>query len=207
MPAYQATIASGETTLKTLQLTRVAPAGQNRKAFLSAFADELVARLIALPPSKWAEMLGHVDRFRSERLLMAWFKDPADQAMATQTGFDGAVRQDPGDYLYPVDSNVTPASKINAIATRRLRLDVSLDEVGNALNTLEVTWENPIDTALGKPYRELPTLENLRILGTYFRLLVPERSRVESVSGGTFDELTGPRSSGTKPAGRRLERI
>jgi uncharacterized protein DUF4012 len=192
VPSYEATISSGETTLKTLQLTRVAAPGENRKAFLSAFADELFSRLIALPPDKWAEMLGHVDRFRSERLLLAWFKDPADQAMAVRTGFDGAVRQEAGDYVYPVDSNVTPASKINAIATRTLRLDVALDDVGNALNTLEVTWENPIDTPLGEPYRELPTAEDMRILGMYFRLLAPERSRVESVWGGTFDELTGP---------------
>ena len=192
VPGYDATISSGETTLKTLQLTRVAEPGEDRKAFLSAFADELFARLIALPPNKWTEMIGHVDRFRSQRLLLAWFKDPEDQAMAAATGFDGAVRQDPGDFLYPVDANVTPASKINAIATRSLHLDVSLDDVGNALNTLEVSWDNPIDTPAGAPIRELPTLEDLRILGTYFRLLVPERSRVEEVSGGTLDELTGP---------------
>jgi len=192
VPKYDVTISPGETTLKTLQLTRVAEPGEDRKAFLSAFADELFAELSALPPERWAEMAGHVDRFRSQRLLLAWFKDPQDQAVVAKAGFDGAVRQDAGDFVYPVDSNVTPASKINAIATRRLRLDVSLDEVGNALNTLEVTWENPIETEIGKPYRELPTLENLRILGMYFRLLAPERSRVEAVSGGTFDELTAP---------------
>jgi hypothetical protein len=192
VPEYDATISAGETTLKTLQLTRIAAPGENRKAFLSAFADVLFARLTVLPPEKWAEMLGQVDRFRSERLLLAWFKDPSDQAMAVRTGFDGAVRQDAGDYVYPVDSNVTPASKINAIATRTLRLDVALDDVGNAVNTLEVTWENPIETEVGRPYRELPTLEDLRILGMYFRLLAPVRSRIESVSGGTFDELSGP---------------
>ncbi len=192
VPAYDATIGSGETTLKTLQLTRIPLPGENRKAFLSAFADELFARLLALPPSKWGEVLGHVDTFRSQRLLLAWFKDPADQALAADSGFDGAVRQDPGDFVYPVDSNVVPASKINAIATRHLQLDVVIDELGNALNTLEVTWENPIDTEIGRPYRALPEHEDLRILGMYFRLLAPERSRVESVSGGTFDILTAP---------------
>jgi hypothetical protein len=190
--SYGATIAPGETTLKTLQLTRVADPGVNRKAFLSAFADELLPRLLALPPDNWSQVLGHLDRIRSERLLLAWFKDPVDQQTAVRTGFDGAVRQDGGDFLYPVDSNVAPASKINAIATRELRLDVEIDAVGNARNTLEVTWHNPIDTEIGKPYRDLPTLEDERILGMYFRLLAPERSRIEAVSGGTFDELSGP---------------
>ena len=51
VPAYGVTIASGETTLKALQNTRVAtdPA-TNRKAFLSAFADQLFGSLLSLPP-------------------------------------------------------------------------------------------------------------------------------------------------------------
>jgi hypothetical protein len=192
VPEYGATIASGETTLKTLQLTRVAKPGENRKAFLSTFADRLFGGLLALPPRKWADILGQADTFRTQRLLLAWFRNADDEAFATRGGFDGAVRQDAGDYIYPVDSNVAPASKLNAIATRSLDIDVAIDPFGNARNTLRVTWDNPIDTPLGTPYRELPTLENLRILGMYFRLLAPERSRVESVSGGSFVKLTAP---------------
>jgi hypothetical protein len=203
VPEYKATIASGETTLKTLQLTRVAKPGENRKAFLSTFADHLFERLLSLPPRQWLDMLGRADTFRSQRLLLAWFKDASDEALATRGGFDGAVRQDPGDYLYPVDSNVFPASKINAIATRTMHLDVAIDPLGNARNTLDVTWDNPIDTPIGKPYRELPELEKLRILGMYFRLLAPERSRIEDVSGGTLVQLTAPAVVGEE-AGRAV---
>jgi hypothetical protein len=192
VPEYKATIAPGETTLKTLQLTRVAKPGENRKAFLSAFAERLFGSLLSLPPRQWAQLVGQGDTFRTQRLLLAWFKNADDEGLATQGGFDGAVRQDPGDYLYPVDANVAPASKINAIATRSLRLEVAIDPLGNARNTLDVTWDNPIDKPIGKPYRELPELEKLRILGMYFRLLAPERSRIESVSGGSFVKLTSP---------------
>ena len=192
VPEYGTTIAPGETTLKTLQQTRVARPGENRKAFLSTFADQLFARLLGLPPRQWADVLGRVDTFRTQRLLLAWFKDADDEALVTRGGFDGAVRQDPGDYLYPVDANVAPSSKIHAIATRSLHLDVAIDTFGNARDTLDVTWDNPIDTPVGKPYRELPTLGELRILGMYFRLLAPERSRVESVSGGKLVQITAP---------------
>ena len=137
-------------------------------------------------------MLGQADTFRGQRLLLAWFANPTDEAVAVQGGFDGAIRQDPGDYLYPVDSNVAPASKLNAITTRSLNLNVALDPFGNALDTLDVTWDNPIETPVGAPYRELPTLENLRILGMYFRAIVPDRSRVESVSGGKLVPITAP---------------
>ena len=57
VPEYDATISSGETTLKVLQLTRSAPRGEDRKAFLSAFADRLFTALFTLPPDSWGELL------------------------------------------------------------------------------------------------------------------------------------------------------
>jgi hypothetical protein len=192
VPEYDVTIASGETTLKSIQLTRVPRPGENRKAFLSSFADRLFERLLAMPPRQWVDLLAQAETFGRQRLVIGWFKDTDDQSLARRGGFDGAVRKDAGDYLYPVDSNVAPASKMNAIVTRSLRLEVSLDRLGNANNTLDVTWANPIETAAGAPYRKVPTLESLRILGMYFRLLAPEGSRIESVSGGTLVKLTAP---------------
>ena len=192
VPEYGVTIASGETTLKALQLTRSALVpGENRKAFLSAFADRLLASLLELPAAKWGQLLGQVDAFRQGRLLQAWFGDPADQALVAGSGFDGAVRADPGDYVYPVDSNVAPSSKLNAVTTRSLDLAVQIDAVGNARNTLAVTWQNRIETADGAPYRALPSV-GAHTLGMYFRLLVPERSRVEGVSGGSYAPLSDP---------------
>ena len=193
VPDYGATIASGETTLKVLQLTRAPKApNQNRKAFLSAFADRLLGTLLALPPKQWGTILGEADTFRTQRLLLAWFRDADDQALVARGGFDGAIRQDPGDYVYAVDSNVAPTSKLNALTTRSLQLDVEIDAVGNARDTLAVTWDNRILTPEGKPYRELQFVGGARILGMYFRLLTPERSRIESVAGGSFVKLTAP---------------
>ena len=201
VPEYDATIASGETTLKALQLTRVARPGENRKAFLSAFADRLFDSLLALPPERWVDVVDQASTFRNQRLLLAWFSDPDDQALAARGGFDGAVRQDPGDYLYPVDSNVAPASKIHAIAIRSLDLEVVIDPEGHARNTLDVTWENPIDREAGQALRELPTLERSRILGMYFRVLAPEGSRIELVSVEASSSSRRRRSSAKRPAG------
>ena len=193
VPDYGVTTASGETTLKALQLTRTARVpGDNRKAFLSAFADRLLASLLGLPPAKWGQLLGDAEAFRQGRLLLAWFRDPADQALVAGGGFDGAVRADPGDYVYPVDSNVAPTSKLNAVTTRALDLAVQIDAVGNARNTLAVTWQNRIETAEGAPYRALPGEKPKHLLGLYFRLLVPERSRIEGVSGGSYAPLNDP---------------
>ncbi len=197
VPDYDVTIATGETTLKVLQNTRIAtdPAS-NRKAFLSAFADRLFDALLALPPARWTDLAGQGDRFQAGRLLLAWFADEGDQREIAKLGFDGAIRTEPGDYVYPVDSNVAPASKLNAVTDRSLDLEVRLDAYGNANDTLTVGWTNGIDTDAGRPYRELPNLEDLRTMGMYFRLYVPERSRLQAVSAGTTAPLGAPSDMG-----------
>ena len=194
VPGYNLTIASGETTLKLLQVIWAAAATEpaNRKAVLGPFADRLLTTLLGLPTSKWGTLLGDAETFRQGRLLLAWFRDPADEALVAGTGFDGAVRQDPGDYLYPVDANVAPVSKLNIVTTRSLDLSVQIDAVGNARDTLAVSWQNRIESADGVPYRALPEVGQLRILGMYFRALVADRSRVEAVSGGSYARLSYP---------------
>jgi uncharacterized protein DUF4012 len=191
VPAYNVTIESGETTLKALQLTRSAPPGEDRKAFLPAFADSLFGALFSLSSDSWAEVLSSAGTFRDGRLLLAWFTDPTEEAFAARAGLDGAVRQDPGDYVFPVDANVGPASKLNAWTSRTLDLSVDIDEFGNARHTLDVTWKNEVETPAGATYRDMDNVGG-RILGMYFRLLVPLRSRVEEVSGGTMTPVTGP---------------
>jgi Protein of unknown function (DUF4012) len=192
VPDYNVTIASDETTLKVLQLTRAASTpGANRKAFLSAFADRLLTSLLALPSRTWGDLLGSADAFSRGHLLQAWFRNEADQGLVARSGFDGAVRQDPGDYIYPVDSNVAPATKLNLLTTRRLDLAVQIDAVGNARDTLKVTWDNRIDAPDWAPYRAMDNVGG-HILGMYFRLLVPQRSRVEEVSGGGLAPVTDP---------------
>ena len=87
---------------------------------------------------------------------------------------------------------MAPVSKLNGVTTRSMRLDVQLDAVGNARNALAVTWQNRIDTGDGAAYRALPVDGALHILGMYFRALVPQRSRVEAVSGGGAVPVTDP---------------
>ncbi len=194
LPGYGLTIAPGETTLKLMQaIWEAAASGSaNRKAVLGPFAQQLFSSLLGLPPESWSQLAGDAETYRRERLLLAWFKDPAAQQLVVDSGFDGAVRQDPGDYVYPVDSNVAPTSKLNAVTTRSLDLQVQIDEYGNAVDHLRIQWANEIESDAGSPYRALPIVGDLRILGMYFRLLVPERSRVDEVSGGSYAPLSDP---------------
>ena len=178
VPEYDVTVATGETTLKTLQQTRVAPdPGTSRKAFLSAFADRLVDSLLALPLSTWTNLVANDDTFQAQHLILAWFGDAAPEALMVRLGMDGAIRMDPGDYVFPVDSNVSPVSKLSVVTSREIHLDVSLDDAGNATDALTMRWTNRIEEPAELPYTRLPRLESLTTLGMYFRAYVPEGSR------------------------------
>ena len=177
VPEFGVTVNAGETVMKSLQLTRAARTpDENRKAFLSAFADRLFSALLSLPPGRWPALANLADTFGSERLLQAWFTDPAAEALADETGVDGGVRQDAGDYVFPVDSNVAPVSKLNVVTVRSLQLDVQVDDVGNARDTLTATWDNRYDDAFAGWYRDMGGTGSTT-LGMYFRVLTPARTR------------------------------
>ncbi len=177
VPEFGVTVSAGETVAKSLQLTRAARTpGESRKAFLSAFADRLFSALLSLPPGRWATLIGLADTFRAERLLQAWFTDPPAEALAERAGLDGGIRQDAGDYVFPVDSNVAPVSKLNVVTVRSLQLDVQVDDVGNARDTLTATWENRYDDAFATWYRVMGGTGSTT-LGMYFRVLTPARTR------------------------------
>jgi Protein of unknown function (DUF4012) len=194
IPGYHITVASGETTLKLLQaIWSAADAGSpNRKAILGPFAEQLFTSLLGLAPARWGQLIDEAEMFRQRGLLVAWFRDPASQKFVETAGFDGSVRREPGDYIYPVDSNVAPTSKLNAVTTRALDLNVQLDEFGNAEDSLTIRWQNDIETPAAAPYRDLPIVGHLRILGMYSRLLLPERSRLGEISGGSYVALSDP---------------
>jgi hypothetical protein len=192
VPEYDVTIGPGESTLKILELTRVpASPGENRKAFLSTFAETLLGSLLAVQPGTWPTLPETLDALRRGHHLLAWFADPAEQELLAATGFDGSVRADEGDFVYPVDSNAAPSSKLDLVTPREWSLAVALDEAGNARNTLDTAWDNRVNEPEWEAYRALEGVGG-ETLGMYSRVLVPAGSRVEAVTGGGLAPVTAP---------------
>lgn len=200
---YDVTVRAGDTLFVALANTRnsLVP-GEGRKRFLDVLADELFAELRALPSDQWEKALKVLEEIRSERQAMVWLTDPSLQAHVTEGGWDGQLRDDAGDFLMPVDSNVAPVGKLNSVVARSMTMSVQLDAVGNAHNSLDVWWQNPILVGEGRDFEILRTVQAGRqILGNFARIVVPERSRFEAVSGGSLTPVTSLESSGTE-AGR-----
>ena len=215
VPGTDVTIAAGETEWKVLEATR-APSepGQDRKAILGVLAGEILRKVLDLPAKDWPELADALGRIAADRDAAVWFADPADpaadptglkaaqdaRALAAEWRFDGAVRQDAGDYLFVNDANVSPVSKLNIVTSRTMSDAVDIDAVGNATHALEIAWSNGVDDPANAAYKALTNRGGAN-LGDYTRVLVPQQSRIGSVSGGSYVRLTAPEAIG-ETAGR-----
>ena len=200
VPEYGVTVAAGQTTLTALRYTRQSrTAGVDRKVFLQVFANRLLDALLALPSSKWPALLTQLGVIDQQRQAMAWFRDPAEEQLVAANGWDGGVRQDPGDYVYAVDANVAPASKGNLVTQRSQSLGVQIDAVGDAHDTLQLSWNNGALGPLGTEIRAMPSTWTATngVMGDWAQVLVPAQSRLQRVWGGSFSQITGPEEVGS----------
>ena len=187
VPTYDVTITPGDATFGILAATRspLAPHG-DRKAFLGAFADELLDRLFALPPTRWRELPDILERLRGERHAALWLNSAIEQARLATAGWDGAVPVPEGDEVLLVEGNVGPVSKLHLVTERQVSLDVALDDAGRAFGSMTIAWTNRIrDDSADRWVRNAASVllgYQLRdVLGVFVRLLTPTGSSVQEV--------------------------
>ena len=187
VPDYGITVAPGDVTLTLLGATRGAPGDlKGRKDVLDALARTLMERLLSLPPERWPDMLEALDDIGRERMALAWFKDPDAQSLVVDRGWGGPVRQDLGDYVYVVESNIAPTSKYNLVVDRTDSVVVKLSEDGSATNSLRLDWQNHAGDD-GDLFDALRAFSENKLgwYGAYVRTLVPADSELLTVRGKT----------------------
>lgn len=203
VPEYGVTVKAGQTTMTALANTRQpADPSTDRKAILDVFGGKLMSAMMATPAAKWPALLNALTDAVSQGHLMMWAENDAAEALISWAGWDGAIRQDAGDYLGAVDANVAPTSKYNFVTHRAQDLQVQLDSSGNAHDTLDLTWDNRWNLPEASAMRKLPYTGTNGILGNYLRVLTPAHSSLQGVSGQGLTSVTGVEAI-TAEAGRR----
>ncbi len=205
VPEYGVTVQPGDVTMTLLGATRgTAESIDGRKEVLDALAIDTLNRLLSLPPERWEETLAALEDIGRERSALVWLADEDAQGLVEDAGWDGRVRQDPGDYLYVVESNVAPTSKYNLVVDRADSLSVRLDETGTATNQLRLDWQNRAGEP-GEPYESLRrySISEEGWYGAYLRALTPEGSELLSAKGEAADRIRGAERVGTE-AGRAV---
>ncbi len=202
VPGYDVTVAAGEVTVAGISNTRDDSLGTQRKRFLGVLADAVLQRTFATDPARWGDLLTSFETIGRQRLVQVWFADPAVEAQMAGTTWAGAVRHDPGDYLYAVDANVAPSSKLSLVVQRSTRLEVDLGADDSAHHRLRLEWRNDADHP-GEPYQTLRAVSEGAdgVYGIYTRVLVPDGSELVEAVGDSALPVSGVESEDSE-AGR-----
>ena len=191
VPQHGVTVEPGETTLTLLGATRGTPTSvEGRKEVLDVLARRLTARLLSMPPARWVATAEALEDIGSERMALAWMVDPKAQALVEDSGWDGRVLGETGDYVYVVESNVSPTSKYNLVIDRADSLVVQLDEAGDAVSSLRMDWANDAAEP-GEPHASLREFSNNEdgFYGAYVRVLVPDDAELVTASGHASEDV------------------
>ncbi len=204
VPDYGVTVQPGDVTLTALANTRTATTpSSDRKAFLDSLATVAMGRVFAIQASQWLPMLQAFDQIANERMMLVWFKDEAAQSLVASGPIGGAIREDAGDYLQVVESNVVPTSKYNLVVHRSAVFEAAIQPDGAVENRLQLTWQN--DAAMpGEPYASLrsDSTSQAGLYGAFVRVLTPANSVLVEASGNSGGPISGIESE--DPEGSRL---
>jgi len=184
---YGVTVDDQNVTEQTLIVTHPEtsrPWETDRYDFVGYLAQEVIEKTMGSDASKWAPMLGAVHTLGEERNLLLYSTDPAVQEVIADFGWDGSVRATDGDYLMVVDSSLN-STKLNLVVEPSIRADISIDDLGNARNTVTITYANTYQAWARDQDPRLASLVvgagTLTVYGDYLRLLVPPGGSVEDV--------------------------
>jgi hypothetical protein len=148
---------------------------EDRKQSIVELAEVLMERIERATYLEKLEIGGLVYDMARENHIKMYFEDQEMQQRVEDFGFDGAILEVSGDYLYVVDSNMG-ALKTDYYMERAISQKVEECEEG-VCTTVEITYTNTATeaTPLNNDYR------------SYTRVYLAEDAWIESVEGAEND--------------------
>lgn len=202
--------------LQLEQLTRHAfEPTDDRKSVIGDLAERLLATLLTLPSSKWADAVSIVRNLGHERHIQVLSYDPEEQTLLRDFGWDGRLAPTDSDFVQFNEASVL-STKLNLIIQPEGAYRVDLDALGNVNHELRLRYHNPLPEWERDKDRDL--VEKLMLgglYGGYLRIMGPRGIsgfdvEVDGQPGSVEDFGEATRSSwfGTflaLPAGARRE--
>ena len=145
---YGVTVDSSNVTGQTLIITHpeaARPWETDRYDFAAYLAEDVINRAMGIGPSQWTAMLEATNALGEEKNLLLYLRDLQAQQAVAELGWDGRVQPTEGDYLMVADSSLN-STKLNLVVQPRIDLTVSLDDLGNARNSVAITYSNDYST-------------------------------------------------------------
>ncbi len=148
------------------------PYSENRKGIIGPLMNSILANAIGQPKEKVAQLFEVAINSIQEKHILMYFTDPQIQSAVESFNMAGRLRENAGDFLYLVSSNMA-GRKTNLYIQSDLRDEIKINDDGSAAHTLTINLQNPQkrDGWLNDIYRN------------WFRVYVPKGSQLISGSG------------------------
>lgn len=153
----------------------------HRKRFLVALSHAVLDTLVHAGSNRLSAVVPAIHDAFADRSLQLSVNDPLFAHGLQQLHWDGALRQDPGDYLAVFDQNATD-SKLNPFVDQRVDYSATRRADGGLDSTVRITYTNrtaQTSVWIARTYYE-----------DYLRVAVPGGSRLREQGG--YDETFWP---------------
>lgn len=150
----------------------------HRKDFMATALQATVDRLEGeIDQETLYHLYQSIVRALDEKHLLVYLPQEDAAALVSELGWDGALRDDPGDYLMVIDTNMG-FNKANALVTTELDYAIDLSDPALPLARLTVRHHHPLE-ARGTPCQHQPRYDETyaqmmeRCYWDYLRVYAP----------------------------------
>ena len=141
----------------------------HRKQFMQPIANAILDRVLSGGGFSWETFLRAMLADLDQRHILVQLDDPALTALLAERGWDGAVRNEGGDFLMVVDTNVG-YNKTNAVVSSGLTYDVDLTDPSTPVSNLVVSHKNDACGQMGEHCDERPTSLDATALDSWYAI-------------------------------------
>ena len=175
MPAYGRTIDAENFLFETQKIVELEydKTANTPKAFIGDLADAMFKKAEAADTNTLLRMIDAVGSGLSEREIQIYFSNNEAEALMSDVGWSGEIKETTGDFLMPVHTNLG-GGKTDGVISEHLDVDVTIAEDGTIENTVTLT-----KTHHGMKNALFTGANNV----DYLRLYVPRGSELISASG------------------------
>ncbi len=141
MPDYGKTLTSSNFFLETQKAVELEYDKEENKPkqIISDLAAKVLERLVAEGGAQLMPLMDASSRALASKDIQAYFKDPEEQAVASELGWSGELKPVPNaDFLSVVDSNIA-GGKTDGVIHADIRHETEIAEDGSLVDTVSVT--------------------------------------------------------------------
>ena len=149
-----------------------------RKMLVSKLGNELMAKLIALPASRWPEVLDVVTTALKEKEIQMYSRDPGFLARLDALGWTGRTKSTDGDSLWVVDTNLV-SLKTDGVMEKNIAYHLDATDPSKLTATVTLRYTNHANEFHDYKYSRYRD---------YVRIYVPDGATFVSADGAMLDD-------------------